>query len=139
MKEPFNRTLTGNIPGIGPISGWRLSHFIAFFIAGFLFPQCICLIFILGVAWEVFESFLGNLTQTFVPRGEVSKRVEISTNIMYREGWIEGDVTDIIFNTVGLFFGAWIGMAIRSAVRKIQNYQSHNLHLVDVNLMDLNF
>lgn len=108
-KEPFMKLLTGDIIFIGSISGWRISHFITFFIAGFLFPECICLIFILGVVWEMIEYSMANIC-IFISKkynSEKYQKNEKIEGIMYNNngGWLDGSVEDIIYNTLGLFFG----------------------------------
>ena len=40
-------------------SGWVLSHFVLFFILGFFFPDCIALLIIAGVLWEIIEFIIG--------------------------------------------------------------------------------
>ena len=47
--------------GIGSLNLWSITHFIAFFIIGFLFPdfKIIILAFSLGIIWEFLEFFIG--------------------------------------------------------------------------------
>lgn len=106
-NEPLNFFISPNIPGLGRISGWKLSHFISFYVAGFLFPNYLTLIFILGVTWEVIENVGGKLTKILFP-GLYDKRPQKQENedLDYQYDWISGDIADIIYNTAGMFLGA---------------------------------
>lgn len=90
------------IPGIGDVGGWPLSHFVAFFIAGILFPECFVLVFILGVFWEIFETVCGHLANYFFGPPQTLQ------NSMYKGNWVDGRVEDIIFNLVGFLAGKMI-------------------------------
>lgn len=91
-----------DVPVIGTFGGWSLSHVITFYIAGLLFPQQWVLIFILGVFWELLESLIGEIA--FQVLGEVPESKK-SYKVMYTSRWINGNISDIWYNTIGLFLG----------------------------------
>ena len=107
-KDPLNIILTGDILFIGSISGWRISHFITFFIAGFIFPECICLIFILGVVWEIVEHFSANFLIFMSKKYNPNEKNEIIDGLMYHTNCWDGSIEDIIFNTLGIFSGVFL-------------------------------
>ena len=98
-----------DVPIIGDFGGWSLSHFIAFYIAGLLFPQQWVLIFILGVAWEFFETVIGVMLEIFMGKSKYSG----SRKTLYGEKWVTGNLSDIWMNSAGLFLGYWTAMFIQ--------------------------
>lgn len=111
-QDVLNVTFYENVPIIGDFGGWSLSHFIAFFIAGLLFPEMWVLIFILGISWEFFEIVLGMTVEKFLGTSPATK-----SNRMYDQRWITGNISDIWMNAAGLFLGYWIGMFIRELMQ----------------------
>lgn len=106
-KDPLNKILTGDILFIGSISGWRISHFITFFIAGFIFPECICLIFILGVVWEIVEHCYSSFVIFMSKNYNLNEKNEILDGLYHKNCW-DGSIEDIIFNTLGIFSGVFL-------------------------------
>lgn len=100
-KDFLNTLYINNTPAFGNVGGWSVSHFVAFFIAGFLFPSQWFLIFILGVAWEFLESLIGDILY------ENTKFPRVNTDGMYQTQWLDGNLSDIWFNSMGLFLGYW--------------------------------
>ena len=103
--DKLNVVLIKDSP-IGPIGGWPISHFIAFFIAGLLFPDCFLLAMGLGVLWEVYETVCGNLFYGDRPVCEDGSE-------LYTGKWMQGRVEDIVFDFLGFVFGMMISLSYR--------------------------
>lgn len=82
---------------------WPVSHFIAFAIAGFLFPQCFIFIAVLGLIWESLESMLEVYTEQ---KSTMDENVEYSS-------WWGGRLRDIVYNLAGYLVGASLAVMIR--------------------------
>jgi len=81
--------------------GWCCTHFVLFFIMGYLFPHSIRLSFLFSVIWELFEYYNGKY------RPEVLKNIGSceSTNSNKNLLWWYGKWEDILINSIGLFIG----------------------------------
>lgn len=101
----LNQSYKNNVVGLGNIGGWSISHFVAFYIAGFLFPQQWVLIFILGVLWELVENIGADLVN-------FEEKSKLTDSNMYQNKWMCGNLSDIIFNSIGLFLGYWTSIYI---------------------------
>ncbi len=84
-------------------SMWPISHFIFFFVLGILFPQCAVPVIAAGVLWEMAEECIANLRPN-----DIRHAVRDSSNVQYRDSWWAGSMQDILFNTVGFYFGKLI-------------------------------
>lgn len=115
--DTLNVVLIENTP-IGPIGGWPISHFIAFFIAGLLFPDCFWLAMALGVIWEVYETVAGNLFYGDRPVCEDGTEI-------YTGKWMQGRVEDIIFDFLGFVFGMMIALTYRDWKRGKERIKCH--------------
>jgi hypothetical protein len=102
----LNEVYAYDVPIIGNFGGWSLSHLIAFYIAGLLFPQQWVLIFILGVAWEFFEIVIGISLEGLLGKSKYTG----NRRSLYGTKWVTGTLTDIWVNSVGLFLGYWTAM-----------------------------
>jgi hypothetical protein len=77
---------------------WSISHFITFFIIGKLCPNNYVFFFLLGVCWEIFETIYGTYKK----------------DIQYWTGnGIDGQINDIIMNTLGYHFAHIINTNIK--------------------------
>lgn len=97
------------LPVFGDFGGWSLTHVICYYIAGFLFPEQWVLIFIIGVAWEFFEVILGDIITYFM--GAPGKEYGL-----YGDKWMDGRLSDIWYNTIGLALGYLTIMTIRTHI-----------------------
>jgi hypothetical protein len=101
-----------------PISSWPLSHFILFFITGYLFAKAPrkywVLIFFAGVLWEAIEVLMKKLNT------KNQERVRIDENMVHYTIWWESNVDDIVYDTLGLILGVIVG--------NIYSYK--NIHII---------
>lgn len=109
------------LPILGGIAGWPISHFICFFVAGLLFPNCFVLVFFLGVLWEIVETVLGSFGKM------ANSSVEDSVgDVLYKDNWMSGRVEDIIFDVLGFLAGKMIIDAYRD-----NKYGNHKLYPIE--------
>lgn len=105
-KNDFmNKNISTNIPFVKNISWWPVSHFVMYFILGFMFPYCARGILTLGMFWEIFESTLGylNLNRTLD---------KPDPKIYQYSSWWTGTVSDLIYNVIGFLCGAFISIYV---------------------------
>lgn len=88
-------------------SGWTISHFIFYLILGFIFPDCIIVIFIISIFWEFIEVFIGSYLYGNSWKRQITR---VNNNIEYSTNWWAGSYKDIIFN----FFGLLVGYILQS-------------------------
>lgn len=79
------------------ISGWGISHFIMYFIIGYLYPNCWIEATILGIIWELVECVLGKIFVNNDNKPDDSTRKYTL--------WWSGTFEDIILNSAGLICG----------------------------------
>jgi|LakMenEpi03Aug12_release.lakeMendotaPanAssembly.Ray.scaffolds.fasta_scaffold03339_15 hypothetical protein len=89
-------------------SGWVASHFIFYFILGFMFPYCARGILTIGLLWEIFESVLGYIKKS---KDDCPKELN-KENFEYTRSWWTGTVKDVIVNTCGFLFGMLMNMIV---------------------------
>ena len=99
-NEILNTEIT-KMEVFGNFGGWSISHIIVFYLAGFLFPEQWVLIFVLGVLWEFVEVVLGELFVKIMGKSENSG----NRKVVYGDKWMDGNLNDIWYNTIGLFLG----------------------------------
>jgi hypothetical protein len=84
------------------ISGWLISHFIAFAVAGFFFPNTLVLSMILGILWEIVEWSGGKFKPSFLkPFGECHSKGP-------NKVWWYGKYEDIIADFAGFMAGKYV-------------------------------
>lgn len=86
-------------------SWWPASHFLVFFVLGFLFPQCFLLAVVLGLLWEGLESIIEYAT-TPKTKGPAIPGVE------YQQ-WASSSLRDIGYNVWGFLAGAGLAVLVR--------------------------
>lgn len=103
-RDKLNTVLV-DLPGIGKVSGWPLTHFLLFFIMGILFPDCDVLIMSAGVLWEVWEECFGRFIAKD-PRNTPSymSKTGERPDVQYTRWWA-GSVKDIAWNAIGYYSG----------------------------------
>ena len=79
-------------------SWWPVSHFILYFILGFLYPGYQFEFIIIGIGWELFEHLTSPISKLMRTNNENVKNIEYTS-------WISGSFNDIIFNIAGLYTG----------------------------------
>lgn len=80
-------------------SYWPITHFIMYIFLGLFAPKYWYIWIIIGICWEIIETFLGN---TF---NKNSKEINKNRKIQYSGKWMNGTVSDIFFNISGLIIG----------------------------------
>lgn len=88
------------------LSWWRISHFLMYFILGFLFPKCWLFLVIVGFLWEVFEFTI----QYFAYQNNRTtyRQQSAAPAIDYDTVWWTGSFQDIVYNLLGLFAGVML-------------------------------
>jgi hypothetical protein len=95
------------IPRTSCCSSWPISHLILFFILGFIFPDCLIIIIIAGVLWEVIESIAATLTSS--ERHAVRSE---SSSVQYSGNWFAASGMDIVMDLIGVFAGKFARIAL---------------------------
>jgi len=88
-NDPLRMKLFDNID----ITGWSISHFIVFAIAGYYGHKHIICLMLIGILWEIIEIILGYITK--------SNNTDDSI-------WWYGSFSDIIVNFLGLMTGKYV-------------------------------
>ena len=102
FKSKFLNDICGETNGY---SCWPISHFIMYVVLGLVAPDLWYIWLVVGIAWELVEYGGGKwLTSKGLQRvvNPTSKDTEDS---QYASEWMGGSISDIIFNTTGLFTG----------------------------------
>lgn len=108
-RDPLNRTIF-ELPGIGPISIWPISHLFLFFIIGFAFPHCALPAMLGGIAWEGIECGIYHYQKY---RSKNTPKTNITgENTQYGENWWNWSVFDLIMNAIGFYLGRWLRLSI---------------------------
>jgi hypothetical protein len=89
--------------------GWAFTHMFFFMLLGYLDPNKYIQYCIIGIIWELIETFLGQYKLKFFGKrlvlvGERKK----DSNEYDENAWWYGRVTDIAFNLVGYIIGSYI-------------------------------
>lgn len=91
--------------GKGCCSSWPISHFILYMILGMLFPDCVLLVIVIGIIWEVIEEMIGYIERK---TGYKIENTLSSDKTQYSGTWCRGNPYDILFNIAGFYFGKFI-------------------------------
>ena len=82
------------------MDGWTLIHLVQNSVLGYLFPNYVMFIIMLGISWEIFEIYDGVFKPSFLKGwGHCSSDRKI---------WWYGKLTDIIANILGVHMGSYI-------------------------------
>lgn len=87
---------------------WAVTHFAFFAILGFMFPQHLLLLTLVGIIWEFIETLLGTREIKLSGRrlmliGSTDENGNVTDP--EKDKWWYGRVSDIAFNTVGIVIG----------------------------------
>ena len=88
-------------------SCWPISHFIMYLVLGLVAPDWWYLWLVVGIVWELIEYGGGKWLTSKGMQRVVNPSIDTQDS-QYASEWLGGSVSDIVFNTTGLF----IGMAI---------------------------
>ena len=84
---------------------WPISHFLMYFVLAFVCREHWKMFLVLGIIWELFETWLGYVI-------DVKDRKPSTKD--YNENWLSGNVDDIIFNIAGYICGSICYFAIQN-------------------------
>lgn len=88
---------------------WAVTHFLFFVLLGYIWPNLLVELVIIGVLWEFVETFLGTRKlKLFGRRVQLIGSTDENGNVIEdqsKDQWWYGRVSDIAFNTVGLVIG----------------------------------
>ena len=79
-------------------SWWPVSHFILYFILGFLYPDYQFEFIMIGIGWELIEHVSSPISKLMRANNENLTDIEYTS-------WVSGSFNDIIFNIIGLYTG----------------------------------
>jgi hypothetical protein len=123
----FASKFLGNTFGeSGVYSGWPLSHLLLHLYLGFYCPDLWMLWLGLGVLWEIVEWAIGEQLKNPEKASKTTSRIGKiffpqfgkttdadgdadgdgdGDGMQYEKQWVQGNMSDILFNNVGLFIG----------------------------------
>lgn len=87
------------------LDGWSATHFILFFILGYIYPTKIWLCISLGILWELFEQLYGKKRPGFL--GGFGDCITTDPNVK-NGAWWYGKLSDIVVNYVGFIIGSYV-------------------------------
>ena len=97
FNDPFQKKIN-----FLDMDGWTLIHLVQNSFLGYLFPNYVIFIIMLGISWEIFEIYYGVFKPSFLKGwGHCSSDRKI---------WWYGKLTDIIANILGVHMGSYIKM-----------------------------
>ena len=107
-KDPLNKqVINAAFLGKNCCSWWPVSHFIAFAIFAYIWPQYWKELFVLGVSWEGVE-WVFKYLQTAKGKEMKFKRTRTITGNVEYEQWWSSSSKDILFNAAGIMVGLYI-------------------------------
>lgn len=104
FNDPLTRPLLSSSPIV--LDGWAVTHFLFFMFLGWCFPSEWVFLFVLGVLWEVLETFAKDhpfyLTQC----------ASTNNHNHNQTGWWYGRWEDIVYNGMGLAAGIYLKLKL---------------------------
>lgn len=106
VRKVFNKDVLMEKPL--PCDGcdwWAVTHAMMYFVLGYLFPDHLFILMVIGVIWEVIEEKLGSLK---LPMFGINKGMgDVLGKVTEEETteWWFGRTTDVAFNLIGLISG----------------------------------
>jgi hypothetical protein len=87
------------------LDGWSVTHFIAFTLLGFVYPEYTMISMMYGILWELFEFYYGYFQPQFLANwGHCVIPNSSSTGSI----WWYGKMSDFVMNGSGLLLGNYI-------------------------------
>ena len=87
-------------------SWWPLSHFIAFTVYSYIWPQYSVILFLYGVAWEIIEGII-NMLVTDKGKHVKHQQTRMGGRVEYVTWWA-ASYKDVLFNLAGIITGRMI-------------------------------
>jgi hypothetical protein len=115
----------------GYLTNWSISHFVVFAISGYLCPNNIYALMIIGIIWEILELILeynskinnqGFLCKNIMPHCDtknISKKefwdhyLGYNNNklvLFWCSGGLNGTLSDIVFDVLGIYLGRYLAI-----------------------------
>jgi VanZ family protein len=101
-KDPLTKTVFGE-RWKEILDGWSLAHLLFYMLLGYMFPDYLILIVLIGAAWEVVESLSQH--KPFYLSGCKAQKVISTDPTNSAQGWWYSKFTDLIHNTIGAMIG----------------------------------
>ena len=112
---------------------WPFSHLILYAILAFIFPDCLIVLFIIGVVWELMEMsgdfIISKYNKTKKSRPMSQKKKSETSKVEYKGVWIQGNFKDILFNVVGIAIGFGLRKAWDAQKKKQAEKQKQEINL----------
>lgn len=101
FKDPLTGCVSDNKNICQFIDGWGILHFFYFMLLAYFFPENLTSIFVMGVLWEMVESYSADH-----PFYLAKCKYTITTDD--KKGWWYGRWQDIVMNTLGMLCGYYL-------------------------------
>lgn len=115
FKDPLTKCISGK-RFCQFLDGWGILHFFYFMLLGYCFPQNLTTIFLMGILWEIVESYSAD-------HPFYLKQCKYTITTDDGKGWWYGRWQDIVMNTLGMFCGYFIAQTYsikqKRSLRKI--------------------
>ena len=89
---------------------WALSHVLLYMVLGYMYPNRLFILLILGILWEIFEVKIGKIKLEMLGFNVPDDEVIVKDGSIH---WFFGRVTDIAFNLSGAIIGAEIAKYVK--------------------------
>lgn len=99
-----NDILEKKVANCSGCDGWAVSHLFFFMTVGFMFPNKLFEVMILGIIWEFFETQMGTLKSSIFKRN-VASQTDPNNDVLDTNSMWYGRVSDIAFNLTGAIIG----------------------------------
>ena len=83
---------------------WPFSHLVLYAVLAFIFPDCLIVLFVIGVIWELLEMSGDFILSRSASLGKKRETIT-SEKVEYNGVWVQGNFKDLIFNAIGLAIG----------------------------------
>jgi hypothetical protein len=107
--DKYTDPLENGIPNTS-IDGWSFAHFSFYMLIGYKFPNTFVLTLILGILWELFETYIGIYKpKIFKNWGFCEGKVMLSDSNEtkgIKKKWWYGKISDPIINIIGFIVGS---------------------------------
>ena len=112
-KDPLNKqVINASFIGKNCCSWWPISHFIAFTIFAYIWPQYWKQLFAMGALWEGIE-WVFKYIQTAKGKEMKFKRTRTKGGKVEYEQWWSSSSKDILFNSAGILLGLYLNKSIK--------------------------
>jgi hypothetical protein len=100
FKDPFTQSFVPP-PWDKFLDGWGILHFLFYMILAYFYPTHLLLIFMMGVGWEILESY-------FYDHPFYLSKCNYNLSTDGVAGWWYGRWQDIVMNSLGIIVGYYL-------------------------------